>query len=124
MKVSMNDVVVRSVDGSVDHEASILKFAEILSAWEVEVEAAQAEVRGAVEALFDRYKGVTMNKKFIVSQVCQSLNATPETWADTEEKIVQYLKDNSQGDNNERPDSRFVTKVGKGGGTFRRCDAR
>lgn len=127
--INLGTFAVRNAEGNIDHEATLLKFAEVISTWEIEAEQAEGAIRQVVSAIFDQYKGATLNKKFITGQALRQLNATPENWTEMEDKVSSYLKNNSQGEvaedgTHERPNSLFVTRPGKGGGTFRRADER
>lgn len=125
--INLSAFVVRNVNGSVDQEGTLVKFAEFLSEWEAEVGEAQAKIAVAVGAIFDEYRGACLNKAYLQGEVARRLGATPANWKEVSDGVDAYIKGNNQGEvfedgTQERPESIFVTKPGKSGGTYRRAD--
>ncbi len=112
MNIDLASFIVRSASGSVDHEGTVLKFAEALVAWEAERSAEDMTIGSALHALFDANPHKRLGSSFIMSQVLPALQATPETWGETEDKVTNYLKASPE----------FDSRVGRGGGWGRLRD--
>lgn len=117
-----------SVDGRTDKDASTAAF---VSAMETHIASRELEletIADAVNAVFDRYLGTSINMPALCSFALQELNAQPENHKVLSERTAQYVRDNAQGDKDKetglepRPDSLFVIGKGKGGGVHRRAD--
>lgn len=118
--ININNYVVRSVHGGIDHEATLAKFAGDLLAFEVEQEAEQSTIGTAVHALFDQFKGARLNLPFLTGEVLRRLNATPDNYRSLTEKVQGFVRSRSQEETGET--SVFVIGKGKGGGVARRAD--
>jgi hypothetical protein len=119
MDIVFSSYVVRFTDGSVDHDSTLEKFASDLLRFEEIQDKENATVGKAVHALFDQYKGAKLNTPFVIGEVLSKLNAQPENYKTLSNKIADFLKSQSQGDN-----STFVVSKGKGGGIGRRIDLK
>lgn len=129
MGIIISSYVVRSSNGSIDHEATLSKFAGDLLAYEAEQEQESSVIGGAVHALFDQFKGARLNVPYLTGEVLRRLNATPENYKTLTEKVQNFVRSQSQGESYddgtvEHPQSVFVIGRGKGGGVARRCDLR
>jgi hypothetical protein len=109
---NINSFIIRAVDGSIDHEASIGAFAGALLKYEAERETEMAVIAGAVNALFDQYKGARLNTPFLVGETLRRLNAQPENYKVLTEKVQQFV----------RTSPAFTIGKGKGGGVARLRD--
>lgn len=110
--IDLVSFVVRSADGSLDHEATLEKFAEAVATWEVASVEREAGILSALNALFDAHPGQRLKMDFICSKVLPALGATAETWTDTEEVVHGFIKSSPA----------FHTRIGRGGGTARVSD--
>jgi hypothetical protein len=127
MNIVIGSYAVRSVDGSIDHEATLGKFAGDLLQFEAEQEQQSAEIGAAVHALFDQFKGARLNMPYLTGEVLRRLSATPENYKALTEKVQGFVRSQSQGETAddgtvERPNSVFIIGKGKGGGVARRAD--
>ena len=122
--------LVAATDGSIDTDASLASCkAEILK-YKAARETEQATIAEQVGALFDEHKGATLNMPYVANEALRRLNVQPENFKLLEARVLQYVRENSQGDKIgegdsatfERPDSLFVITKGKGGGVKRRGD--
>lgn len=114
-------------DGHIDQAQSEAAFRSALLKHIAERETEQEQIAEAVSALFDQYKGASINMPAVASMTAQRLNAQPETFKVLSERVLDYVRANSQGETQEdgtveRPDSLFVIGKGKGGGCYRRAD--
>lgn len=127
MNISISNYAVRSVDGGIDHEATLAKFAGDLLAFEVEQEEEASTIGAAVHALFDQFRGARLNMPYLTGEVLRRLNATPDNYKTLTEKVQGFVRSQSQGESFddgtvEYPQSVFVIGKGKGGGVARRAD--
>jgi hypothetical protein len=129
MEINLATYAVR-VDGVVDTDATMEKFAADLDTYIAERQIESETISNAVNGVFDDLKGVRVNVPFVVSSTLQRLNvaAHPAMYATLAERVHSFLSDNSQGKTDkatgavERPNSLFVIGKGKGGGIGRRAD--
>lgn len=119
MNIVISSYAVRNVDGSVDHEATLEKFASDLFRFEELHDREQQVIGGAINAVFDEYQGARLNTPFLVGQVLKKLNAQPENYKALSDRVVTFIRSNSQAE-----DSVFVISKGKGGGIGRRSDVK
>lgn len=112
MNIVLSSYVVRNLDGSINHEETLTRFATDILKYEAEREAEHATIGAAVHALFDAHKGKRLATPFVVSEALKSLDAQPETYKVLTEKVTDYLRTN--------PD--FSISKGKGGGVGRVVD--
>lgn len=129
MVTNFSSYVVRFSDGSIDHDATVEKFSGDLIKYESEREAEMKDISAAVHALFDERLGTRMNSDYVVSQVLPRLNVQPENYSILKNKVLDFVRSQSQGKTAEdgsveNPHSVFVIGRGQGGGIARRCDIR
>jgi hypothetical protein len=127
MNINFASYVVRFIDGSIDHDATVDKFSGDLLRFEAERETEMAVISQAVHALFDQFKGVRMNTPYVTGEVLRRLNVQPENYKTLHDKVVDFIRSSSQGKtlddgSVECPNSVFVIGKGKGGGIARRAD--
>lgn len=117
-----------TVDGRTDEAASEEAFRTAMKAHIASRELELSTIADAVNAVFDRYLGTSINMPALTSFALQELNAQPENHKVLSERVAQYVRDNAQGEKDKetgavaRPDSLFVIGKGKGGGVTRRAD--
>jgi hypothetical protein len=113
MSIKFASYVVRSSNGSIDHNATMEKFMGELLSWEEVYAAETAEIGEAVNTVFDRFEGVRVNKPFVIGQVLEtlrvSLGLSYGDLAAYQKKVSEYLED----------ESRFRSCRGKNGGIER-----
>lgn len=110
--INIASYTVRNSDGTINHEATLAKFAGDLLRYEAEREMEREVIAGAVHALFDRHLGKRMTTPFVVSEALKSLNAQPENYKALTEKVQEFLRTTPE----------FHTGKGKGGGVARLAD--
>lgn len=128
MSISLTvDLVL--TDGRIDQAASEQAFHSALVRRTAELETEQEEIAEAVAALFDRYPGQAIGMPAVASMTVQALNAQPENFKVLSDRVLDYVRANSQetgsektGDLASHPDSLFVIAKGKNGGCYRRAD--
>lgn len=125
MSISLTVELV-TTDGHIDIEASAQAFRTAALKRQAELETEQGQIAEATSALFDQYKGQAIPMPTVGSMVAQKLNAQPENFKVLSDRVLDYVRANSQGEVKdgvaERPDSLFVIGKGKNGGCYRRAD--
>lgn len=120
--------LVRDSGGAVDRAACLDKFEEELVKYCAQREMEQETIAEAVHAAFDKYVGANITMPALCTYALTKLNAQPENHKILTERVLAYVRENSQGDKTaeddsvERPDSTFVIGKGKHGGVRRRVD--
>lgn len=127
MSITLTVALVLAADGTIDQDQSEQAFHGALVKRTAELETEQVEIAEAVSALFDQYPGASINMPAVASMTAQRLNAQPENFKVLSDRVLDYVRQNAQGDTAkdgsvERPDSLFVIGKGKGGGCYRRAD--
>jgi hypothetical protein len=117
MSTSLTVTLVLAAGGAIDQDASRAAFNTALSKYIAEREVEQTQIAQATSETFDQYKGASINMPALASMVAQKLNAQPANFKVLSERVLQYVRDNAQGE-----DSLFVIGKGKGGGCSRRAD--
>lgn len=112
MQINIASYVVFGATGSVDHEATLAKFAGDLARYEAERETECATIGAAVHALFDQHIGKRIPMPFLQGEVLKALNAQPENYKVLTEKVTDYVRTSPE----------FDTAKGKGGGVGRVSD--
>lgn len=114
------------VDGNIEQTASLAAFETALVRRATEREIERTGIAEAVSELFDENLGKSIPMPTVASMVCAKLNVPAESHNVISERVLGYLRENSQGKTvdgvEERPDSLLVTTKGLGGGTSRRAD--
>lgn len=121
------DLVLR--DGHIDQAASEAAFRTALLRTIAEAETQAQQIGEVVSDLFDQYKGAAIGMPALASMAAQKLNAQPENFKVLSDRVLDYVRSNSQttgseeaGNLVEHPNSLFVIAKGKGGGCYRRAD--
>ena len=127
MGISLNVDLVLGADGHIDQAASSAAFQSALVRAVAERETEEVQIAAAVAEVFDQYRGQSIQMPALGSMVAQKLNAQPENFKVLQDRALDYVRTNSQGETPkggtaERPDSLFVIGKGKGGGCYRRAD--
>lgn len=120
--------LVLGSDGKVDKAATLASCDSAIDKYVAQRETEQATIAECVGAIFDQYKGATLNMPFVQNEACRRLNASPANFKVLQDLAADYVRENSQGAKKEdgtveRPDSLFLITKGKGGGVTRRADA-
>ena len=128
MGIQLTVALVQAENGELDLDQSMVAFKAAFLKEKARRETELGAIAGAVEALFDEYKGTRINMPAVQSMVAQKLNVQPENHKVITDRIAEYVRANSQGEKRadgsvERPDSLFVIGKGRGtGGCARRAD--
>ena len=125
MTVSITVPLVVS-NGSIDQAASESAFRTALLKRVAEQETEVAEIADATLATFAEHKGRAITMPALAGMVCARLNVQPENFSVLSDRVLDYVRSNSQGrtvnGQVENPESLFVISKGKGGGTRLRAD--
>lgn len=113
MNIDLAKYAVRSATGSVDTEATVEKFAADLDKFIAERETELSAVGAAVNAVFDEYRGKSINMPTVCSLAASKLNGQPANYSDLTEKAADFIRSHK--------DVFAVTK-GKNGGVSRIAD--
>ena len=129
MATSLSVTLVTDESGQIDQAATTLAFTKLLAIKAAELETEQESIAAAVNELFDEYHGASINMPAVASMTSQKLNVLPENFKVISERVLNYVRANSQGKTLEdgtveRPDSLFVIGKGKNGGCKRRADIK
>jgi hypothetical protein len=130
MSVNLTVKLVLDEDGAIDEAASQIAFTSALSAYKAERELEASTIETAVHAIFDQYRGVSVNMPYLVNSVLRSLNVQPANFKAMESKVLAFVRSNSdrlanksKGIEAEAPRTRtFGIKKGSGGGVVRWSD--
>lgn len=90
-----SDNIVRNTDGTVNEEASVEIFRNLLSKHLVTEDAMREKVASAVHSLFDTHVGAALNMTYIISQCLHKLNATPHNVRELTKAIEDYVRENA-----------------------------
>ncbi len=124
MSISLN-VQLTEVGGRIDQDAARASFESGLAKLLAEREVEQTQIAQVVSDLFDRQLGQGLKMPYLGSTAANALNAQPENFSVLSERVLDYVRANSQGDGKTKPideTSLFVIAKGKNGGAFRRAD--
>jgi len=114
--MDLNKLVVRS-GGLVDVTATLKACGEALTAANTEAQEAFAAVGPAVDAVFAKHAGSSINMPAIESFVVAELGTSPAKYKETAELVSNYVRANA-GEN-----GKFEIRKGKGGGVRLRATA-
>jgi hypothetical protein len=109
----LSDYVVRA-DGSVDRDATLVKFETELDNYIADFEDASAKIEAAVDTIFDTQKGAKLNVPFLVNGVLQALAVTPQNYTAMSEMVHDHITSNKG--------VLYHIAKGKGGGIQRLVD--
>lgn len=93
----MKEFTVRSVDGSVDVDASVAAFRAALTCQMVESEKMASQIEAAVDAVFDE-KGGRLPKEMLIDGVLSKLNVKADTHSSLTRATEEYLRFNTSKD--------------------------
>lgn len=119
MNIVLSSYVVLSVEGVIDHEATLEKFAENILKFEAEKDAENATISVAIHALFDQFRGARLNMPYLIGEVTRRLDAKPDNYKSLSDKVQAFIRANAEGD-----DAMFMISRGKGGGVARLSDQK
>lgn len=119
MNIVLSSYVVLFSDNSIDHEATLEKFASDLLRFEELKDKENAVIAGAIHSLFDQFQGARLNMPYVTGEVLRKLNAQPDNYKVLSDKVQAYIRENSQGDK-----AVFTINRGKGGGIARNSDMK
>jgi hypothetical protein len=117
--ITLNTYLVRAADGSIDHDATTLKFQGDLLKYEAERETEAETVGAAVNAVFDQFKGTRLNMPAVTSYALTHLNVQPENFKTLTERVQGFIRDHS---GERESGALFSIAKGKHGGVCRWAD--
>lgn len=113
MDISLASFVVKSADGSINMEETLVKFQDTVLAWQEQAAQAAEEVSALVHQVFDSEKpGKRLSTDWILFQVQKASNLDAEGFKVLSKRVVEFLKNSPE----------FHTQRGKGGGVARVAD--
>lgn len=112
----INEFLVRSESGSVDLDATTAKFRGALEVYLTQRETEASKIAEAVHAIYDEYKGASLNMPALCSFTAARLGATPATHAVLCERTAEYVRENAG------EGKTFTIAKGKNGGVRRNAD--
>lgn len=131
-----NTITIALVNGTDDDlETNVQAFREAYLSYVAERGIEDEQIATAVDAVFDQYKGASINMPALAGFVLQRLNAQPENFTALEERVLDYVRRNA--DQSELKDKEtkavirqaeaprtrtFSIGKGKGGGVRRWSD--
>lgn len=134
MATTLTTVLVLTTAGTIDQAASEAAFRTSLANYIAEREVEEGNIADAVHAVFDKYRGASINMPALAGFVLQQLNVQPENFNALEERVMEYVRNNAdlpeKKDKSgkviqaaEAPRTRtFAIGKGKGGGVKRWSD--
>lgn len=87
--------LVKDSKGLIDEAASTATFTKALASLKVQRELEDGQIAKAVAAVFDKYKGASINLPGLCTYALMELGATPDNYNDMNEKIAEYVRANS-----------------------------
>lgn len=135
MALSLTVTLVTLASGAINEAASIQAFEDKLASFKAELETESGTIADAVNAQFDQYPGASQNVPALCHGALNRLNVQPANYAVMEQKVLAYIRDNS--DRAEKKDRKtgaitqvaepartrlFGIKKGVGGGCVRWSD--
>ena len=116
MGIKFDVFAVRGDDGALDVAATIEKFKAQLIEWDREKGQESNLIGSVIHALFDQYKGASLNTGYLINETLRRLNISDyEASRVLTQKVKDYVKDNTEG-------GVFGSKRGRDGGIYRVCD--
>lgn len=112
ININISSYAVRDLNGSIDHESTLKKFAIDLREYEAERELESSTIGAVIHKIFDRHLGKRLSTPFVVGEALNALNAQPENYKALTDKVSEFLRSSAE----------FDARKGKGGGVSRRCD--
>ena len=109
----MDKFTVRDSVGSVDVEASVAAYTQVLKQWVAENEVPVDRIARAVDTVFDNKPNARLPTPFLVSLAVQELNADPMLFKTLSLRVTDYIK-------GQCANGAFTVTKGKGGGVMRR----
>lgn len=82
-------------DGKVDRIASVNKFQQELTKFELNKKDRNDLVAVAIQLVFDQYAGQTLTKPALITFALKELQASAANWNMLEQEIISYLKANT-----------------------------
>jgi hypothetical protein len=115
MSNNVVDFIVR-VNGAIDQEATLNKFSAALAEYSAKRETEEADISAAVNAVFDKYPGASVNLPALSNLACANLKVSASSHAAMTERVADFVRANAG------EGGAFEIRKGKGGGVSRRAD--
>jgi hypothetical protein len=113
MSNNVSSFLVRFSDGSINVSASVAAFETALHGYVKSTEETNSGIDAAVNAVFDKHKGVRMPVPTLVSLALGELNCSASDWSERSKQVHAYVSNNK---------GLFEVKKGKSGGVARIAD--
>ena len=108
MNINLAQYILRSEDGTIDLDSTLIKFQADCEKYEAENSADNATVKDAINTIFDRYPS-NINMPALVSLVAGELKATPAQFETIKDRVANVIKG----------DPSFKVAKGRNGGVSR-----
>lgn len=95
MSTNLSFALVLATDGTIDTDASLSSAKKTLLTYVAERETESEQIGEAVHAVFDQYKGASINMPALQSMALTHLNVQPESFKVLGERVAQYVRDNA-----------------------------
>jgi hypothetical protein len=95
MGLSITIALATLASGALDDTKNEQTFRSAYSAYKAELETEEATIADAVSAQFDAYPGASQNMPALVHGVLNRLNVDPSNHGTMEEKVLAFVRDNS-----------------------------
>lgn len=111
----VSEFIVRS-NGSIDQAATLAKFSAALGEYVTKRETEDDDISRAVNTVFDRHPGASINLPALSSMACGVLNTSASAYTEMSERVANFVRANSG------EGGAYQIKKGKGGGVRRTAD--
>ena len=116
MAIKFDVFAVRGDDGTLDVASSIEKFKAQLIEWDREKGQESALIGSVIHALFDQYKGASLNTGYLINETLRRLNVSDyEASRVLTQKVKDYVKASQEC-------GVLASKRGQNGGVYRVAD--
>jgi len=127
MSNSITVQVSTNSNGTINQEQTEATFRALLSDYTAGAETQNSVIEEHVNAIFDENLGDVIKMPSLVHAVCTRMNAVIQNYQAINDRVLAYVRSNSQGKKNEdgtveRPTSTLIVIKGAGGGVARRSD--
>jgi hypothetical protein len=95
MALSITIALATLASGALDDSTNAQRFTSAYEQYKAELETEEATIADAVSAQFSEFPGASQNMPALVHGVLNRLNVTPANHGTMEEKVLSYVRENS-----------------------------
>ena len=124
MDLKLSNLVVLN-EGSIDVEASVLKFRNALTIAKASHDNDLETIATGVHAVYDQFPGAYIQIDALKSMVLSKLGVSPHAYGAVADRLHKFVQENTEakdGKTASGADAIFLLKKGKGGGFARKAD--